>query len=169
MRRALLLGWPLFACGAPAGPSPAELPAEAPVQPDPPSTGPVVARAMDPNAPVVCTALLRMGLVSGPGPGCAFASTPSRQRGSLQYACKDGDVTGAFGTARFAGRVSEGRVHLEARRELDGPDGCRWESVQTIDGSLDHSVLEFSVRERAIAGTGCAPSCIGGAPVRIER
>jgi len=124
---------------------------------------------MDPNAPVVCTALVRVGLVSGPGPGCAFATTPSRQSGSVQYACTDGEATGAFGANRFVGRVESGHVHLEARSEHDGADGCRWESVQTVDGALDHSVLEFSVRERAIAGKGCAPSCIGGAPVRIER
>lgn len=169
VRWMLFLGVATSACGSPVAVAPSGPPTT--LEPaEPPSSGPVLARAMDPSAARECTALLRVGTVSAPNPSCEFRDTPSKQRGYVHYACADGEATGSFvGLEDFRGRVANGRLHLEARRERDGSDGCRWESVQTIDGALDHSVLELSVRERVVTGTGCATSCLGGAPVRIER
>lgn len=157
--------WPLLACGS----QPASPPAPPPtVVLEPGASGPVLARAMDPTAARSCTVRLHVGLVTGPSAGCQFVDTPSKQRGALHYACGDGDATATIGNLTFDGRVEHERVHLEARREFDWGDGCHWQNVQVIEGSLSGSVLEYSYREQPLTGDHCAPSCLGGSPVGLE-
>lgn len=134
-----------------------------------PAPGPVaVAPVSDPGA--MCTATLWVTEMRRSSSSCYVDEVVTRTPGTLRYACAGGDAEAVFGsTSRFAGWVRDGNVDVKIATEFPFSDGCRWRSVQLIQGAVATGQLAFSYRETPIEGqSGCASACTADAQVRAQ-
>jgi hypothetical protein len=100
---------------------------------------------------------------------CYVDEVVTRTPGTLRYPCAGGDAEAAFGPgSRFRGWVRDGNVDVKITTDFPFSDGCRWRSVQLIQGAIASGQLAFSYRENPVEGqTGCASPCTADALVHI--
>jgi hypothetical protein len=122
-----------------------------------------------PVAPAECGATLYVSDMRRSSSSCFVDEVVTRTPGTLRFPCAGGDAEATFGpTSRFAGSARDGNVDVKIQTEFAFSDGCRWRSVQLIQGVLASGQLAFQYRENPLEGqTGCASACSADALVRV--
>jgi hypothetical protein len=116
-----------------------------------------------------CGATLTVTEMRRSSSSCYVDEVVTRTPGTLRYPCVGGDAVVTFGpTARFAGWARDGTIDVKIQTEFPFSDGCRWRSVQLIQGTLSTGQLVFQYRESPVEGQrGCASACSADAVVRV--
>ncbi len=106
--------------------------------------------------------------------GCVLDERISASTGELSFPCRgDGPADAVFDDHRFEGLVTDGKLSLALRTELDWEDGCRWETRQSMGGDLERGEekisgsLSWTYAESTVSGTGCGVPCRATARVRV--
>lgn len=148
---------------------------------DPPPAGPTPVTVVQAPAPVVvtepapiaaggCAATLWVTGMRRSSASCYVDEVVTRTPGTLRYPCAGGDAEVVFGaSSRFVGFVRDGNVDVKISTDFPFSDGCRWRSIQLIQGNLATGQLGFTYRESPIEGqSGCASPCTADAQVRAQ-
>lgn len=115
----------------------------------------------------ICTAVVTVRQTAGAG-GCFIDERVTGAPGVLRYPCAGGPATAAFATATFAGTVTDGVVDLRLVTSFDFSDHCRWQSTQTLHGTLDSHRLAFTYHEAPAPNQrGCASACSATATATV--
>lgn len=106
--------------------------------------------------------------------GCVLDERISASTGELSFPCRgDGPAEAVFDDHRFEGVMTDGKLSLALRTELDWEDGCRWETRQSMGGDLERGEekiagsLAWTYAESTLSGTGCGAPCRATARVRV--
>lgn len=139
-----------------------------PASPTPVAVVTVPAPASDPAG--MCDATLTVTGMRRSSSSCYVDEVVTRTPGTLRYPCAGGDAEAQFGTSsRFVGSVRDGNADVKISTDFSFSDGCRWRSIQLIQGELRTGRLVFSYRESPIEGqSGCASPCTADAEVRVQ-
>ena len=100
--------------------------------------------------------------------GCVVEEQVTAEPGRLDYPCGGGPAVARFRDAVFRGEVKDGEIALRREREFRYEDGCRWQSVERIAGSLRGGRLRYSYDDAPLPEQrGCADPCGATAPVTV--
>jgi hypothetical protein len=107
------------------------------------------------------------------GAGCTLDERLSKEVGVLLYPCSgSGFVEAVFGEHRFDGSMNDGSMVLNLTTEIDGEDGCHWQTKQRIRGDLPghgkNEKLAWTYSETPTTGSGCYGSCKATADIDVE-
>lgn len=106
-----------------------------------------------------CTAILSVRQTVA-RPGCTIDERVTRAPGVLTFPCGGGPATANFGGSIFNGAVQNGVVTVSLRTAFHFSDGCNWQSVQSLTGSLASRQLAYIYNEGPLPGqSGCANAC----------
>ena len=136
------------------------------------AAGPVAAPMVPVNVespPPMCVSTVKMAAetVHRARPECWVDEKVSKNAGVLRYPCGGGPATLSFGTWRFVGTVTDGRIDVALSSRFDWQDGCTWQSNQRISGALRSRELSYEYSEHPISGSGCFRPCGASATVRV--
>lgn len=148
----------------PAAPTPVPVVVTAGAAPQP------VAVAPAPGPGAMCGATLWVSEMRRSSASCYVDEVVTRTPGTLRFPCAGGDAEAVFGsTSRFSGWARDGNVDVKITTDFSFSDGCRWRSVQLIQGNLASGQLAFTYRENPLEGqSGCASACTADAQVRAQ-
>ena len=121
------------------------------------------------SAKVRCPTRAKASTVITSAADCWVDEKISGKRGVLKYTCgKDGPASISFGGKVFSGRARKGWMDIHLRTTFNWQDGCKWETIQRIQGKLSGGTLSYSYTERPLKGQrGCFNPCSASASIKV--
>ena len=125
------------------------------------------AGALRPGPPEMCSRQLAVYALDK-AEGCVVEEQVTAEPGLLDYPCGGGPAEARFRDAVFRGEVRNGELQLRREREFRYEDGCRWQSIERIAGSLGGGRLRYSYDDAPLPDQrGCADPCGASALVSV--
>jgi hypothetical protein len=104
-------------------------------------------------------------------PGCVDFPVTAGSTGGIQYPCGGGPVTAQLGSVTFSGTVQNGVVELSGSEIIGrdrSPDGCVWQTVHHIKGTVGSGKLSYDYAEMFVEGESCWFPCTETGTVEIK-